>query len=185
MTSYFEDDRNRLIGLLSNIQESNITEGWEKAGQIAIASFVGFGFSKKYPNLALMVTSSGRSLIDCSTSEKIARDYDEYKGLDASYLHCQGIAQAEDENILLATGSYGGGLPLTTSAGESISLVSPNWPQHDLIFCTASGHPLIEKHQDGCIRITTDYIEAVGFSWCGNYFAVASNSDFNIWKRIV
>jgi hypothetical protein len=182
MSGYLEENRKRLVSLLEKIPDSDIPEGWERVGSIAISGFIGFGFSKKRTNLALVVTTSGRSLVNCDNAEKVARDFEEYIGVDESGIFCKGLEELSDESILIA-GINGGGLPNSTCIGESLSLYSPNWPQHDLYFCGPSGDPLFEKFQGNCVKIRTDFIEAFGFSWCGDYFAVANSSDFDIWKR--
>ena len=177
-----ESNRKRLIKILQNIHHSDTPEGWERVGGIAISGFIGFGFSKKIKHLALVVSNSGRSLVNCEVAEKVARDHKEFVGLEELGIYCSGLEEISDERVLIA-GQNGGGLPHTTCIGEWLSLHSPNWPQHDLYFCGPSGHPLTEKHQATCIRLKTDFIEAFGFSWCGDYFAIASESDFDIWKR--
>lgn len=182
MSGNLEENRKRLVDLLANIQASDCPDGWDRVAGIAISGFIGFGFSKKINNLALVVSTSGRALVSCDTGEKVARDYEEFGGLDDSGIFCEGIVGLSDERILIA-GLNGGGLPNSTCIGESLRLYSPNWPQHDLYFCGPSGDPLFEKFQDSCIKLRTDFIEAFGFSWCGDYFAVASNCDFDIWKR--
>ena len=182
-SNYLANNRKRLIDLLRNIPEASCPPGWEKLQTIAISGFLGFGFSKENPSLVLIVSSSGRSVIDCNTNEKIARDYDEYEGMDELGIYCLGIGPLDGESILLGSES-GGGLPLSTNNQEYLSLLSPNWPQHDLIYYSGSGHPLIENHQSSCLMIKRDFIEAVGFSWCGNYLATASSSDFEIWRKI-
>ncbi|WP_444888825.1 hypothetical protein [Microbulbifer sp. JMSA008] len=182
MPGYLEENRKRLINLLAKIQNSDCPEGWERVGGIAIRGFIGFGFSKEKSNLALIVSTSGRSLINCDSAEKVARDYEEFVGIDDSGIFCEGIGELSEERILIA-GQNGGGLPSSTCIGESLICYSPNWPQHDLYFCDPSADPLSERFQDGCIKLRTDFIEAFGFSWCGDYFAVASNCDFDIWKR--
>ena len=182
MSGYLEENRKRLVNLLVNIPTSDCPDGWEYVGGIAISGFIGFGFSKKRSNLVLVVSTTGRSLINCDTAAKVARDYEEYAGVDDSGIFCEGLEELSQESILI-TGQNGGGLPNSTCIGESLRLYSPNWPQHDLYFCGPSGDPLFEKFQGSCIRLRTDFIEAFGFSWCGDYFAVANSSDFDIWKR--
>lgn len=182
MSGYLEENRKRLVNLLVNIPASDCPDGWEYVGGIAISGFIGFGFSKKRSNLALVVSTSGRALVNCDTAAKVARDYEEYVGVDDSGIFCKGLEELSQESILIA-GQNGGGLPNNTCIGESLRLCSPNWPQHDLYFCGPSGDPLLEKLQGNCIRLKNDFIEAFGFSWCGDYFAVANSSDFDIWKR--
>lgn len=69
---------------------------------------------------------SGRSLVDCDTGNKIERDYEEYEGLDDWSLTCKGIGRLKDETITLC-GPNG----QSNSAGESLEVVSPNWPESE------------------------------------------------------
>ena len=179
---YLVENRNRLILLLERIPVEQSPPGWAKQQSIAISSFLGFGFSKLKTNLALIVSSSGRSVIDCGTSEKVSRDYNEYEGLDEYGLYCLGIGPLEGESVLLS-GESGGGLPLSSKNQEYLHLLSPYWPQHDLIYSSGQSDPLIENRQKGCVMIKRDFIKAFGFSWCGNYLAIATNSDFEIWRK--
>ena len=60
---YLVENRNRLILLLERIPVEQSPPGWAKQQSIAISSFLGFGFSKLKTNLALIVSSSGRSVL--------------------------------------------------------------------------------------------------------------------------
>ncbi len=181
---YVQDSRRRLFSLFSNMKEFDCPDGWTRMNTIAIGGFIGFGFSSSKTHLCLMCTSRGRSIIDCRNGEKIARDYEPYKGLDPSGIYCEGFDQLNGESILI-NGKNGGGLPVSTTNGESLYRVRLNWPQEDVIFCHKSGNPYIEELQSNCIKLKSAFIEGVGFSWCGEYFAVSDECDFDIWKRIV
>jgi len=182
MPEYFKQNRNRLTNILSHIEHAESPAGWEKVASFSVGGFLAFGFSKQRTNLCLICSSSGRSLVDCSTGNKIERDYEEDEGFDELRIYCKGIGEISTESILIS-GLNGGGLPMTTSMGESLALVAPEWPRYDLIFCKQGGSALIDGYQHDCVKITTDFIEACGFSWCGNYFATSLGSDFEIWKR--
>lgn len=179
------ENRNRCINALKALEDADSPKDWEKVGGLAIRGLIGFGFSKSKPHIALVVTNSGRSLVDCNTSEKISRDYAEYEGLDDSFIYCKGINEIEHETILLSS-VYGGGIPTTTNKGDSLFLEAPYWPQKTLIFCEDSAHPLIGDGKNKCVKIkNTGDVELFGFSWCGNYFAYADFCDFHIWRRIL
>lgn len=182
MSECLIENRNRLIELLANIPFAASPDGWERIGEIAISGFIGFGFARSKTNLILVVSTSGRALVNCDSAEKIDRDYEEFKGVDDSGIFCEGIGEIAGEKILIE-GPNGGGLPNSTCLGETLRLCSPNWPQHSLYFCGPEGNPLIEKFQKNCIKLQTDFIEAYGFSWCGDYFAIANSANLEIWKR--
>lgn len=133
MSSYKEENRKRLINLLDQIKVSKNPAGWQHVSSIAVGGLLSVGFSEIEPCL-LVVSSQGRGLIDCETGEKIARDENPYEGLSENTLTCRGIGKIESEKVKLCS-SNGGGLPQLNSAGETLELVSPNWPEYDLVLC--------------------------------------------------
>ena len=141
------------------------------------------GFSRIKTNLLLVVSTTGRSLIDCSSGEKIERDYKQFAGLDEWSLNCRGIGELQEETISIC-GLNGGGLPLSNLTGERLELVSPNWPVQDLILCREHKSALEDGHQSYCNVIYSDYgLRGFGFSWCGDYIVAACGSDLDVWER--
>jgi hypothetical protein len=181
MSSYKEENRKRLISLLSSIKENTNPNGWKHVASIAVGGLLSVGFSKQGSYL-LVVSSQGRGVINCDTGEKVGRDDEPYEGLSENSLSCFGIGPIEGEEVTLS-GLNGGGLPQTTSKGESLELVAPNWPEYDLIFCQNYKNALVPGHQSECSRIYTEHVRAFGFSWCGNYMVAACGSDLDLWKR--
>lgn len=59
----------RLISLLSNLPSCESPEGWEAVGKFAVGGLTEIGFSKT-AELLLVVSSSGRGVIDCAQGEK-------------------------------------------------------------------------------------------------------------------
>lgn len=182
MSSYKEENRKRLINLLGYVKADKNPEGWTHVSSVAVGGLLSVGFSRVEPHLLLVVSSSGRSLVDCDTGNKIERDYEEYEGLDDWSLTCKGIGRLRDETITIC-GPNGGGLPQSNSAGESLEVVSPNWPEYDLVLCREYKCSLIDGHQSYCNIIYTEHLRGFGFSWCGNYIVAACGSDFDIWQR--
>lgn len=183
MSSYKDENRKRLINLLSRIKDTKKPEGWRHITSMAVGGLLSVGFSKRKTNFLLVVSSSGRSLFDCTTGEKVERDYEEYEGLDKWNLTCKGIGDLSDE-IITICGLNGGALPQSNSAGEILEVVAPNWPEQDLILCRNHKYPLIEGHQSYCNVIYTEHLRGFGFSWCGNYIVAACSSDFDLWQRV-
>ncbi len=181
MNSYKEDNRRRLIRLLDQIEVNQAPDGWIHVGGIAVGGLEAVGFSQQGPYL-LVVSSTGRSVVNCDTGSKIERDYEEYAGLTESGLHCRGIGVIADETVSLSS-IYGGGLRLANSAGESLNVASPEWPESQLILTKPFKHPFIEGHQADCSVIYQGYLSAYGFSWCGNYIVAACSSDLDLWAR--
>lgn len=186
MMSFFNaknENQRRLMLLLDKIEQKPQPTGWKKNTMIAVGGLTEIGFSK-ITNHLLVISSSGRSLIDCANGQKLARDYEEdgdwYNSLN---LICQGIGLIEDETVAIA-GLCGGGLPLCNQYGESLELVAPRWPVEDIYFCPAGKSILIERFQDGCCHIFSDHIRSYGFSWNGEFIVAATSSDLTIWQRI-
>jgi hypothetical protein len=94
----------------------------------------------------------------------------------------QRIGRLKEETITIC-GLNGGGLPQSNSAGESLEVVSPNWPEYDLVLCRDHKCSSIDGHQSYCNIIYTEHLLGFGFSWCGNYIVAACGSDFDIWRR--
>jgi hypothetical protein len=182
MSTYKEENRQRLVNLLRQVKSSKEPEGWKHVTSMAIGGLLSVGFSEK-SNYLLVVSSQGRGLVDCESGEKIARDEEPYEGLSDHNLYCEGIGPVKNETIKLC--SYnGGGLPQSNSAGESLELVAPEWPEYDLILCGNYKNALIPGDQSYCTKIYSEYIRAFGFSWCGNYIVAACGSDIDLWKRV-
>jgi len=152
------------------------------AGSFAIGGLTDIGFSKN-SDLLLVLSGGGRGVIDPAIGAVVARD-DEADGdwLDERLLLCGGIGPLAGEEIQVA-GLNGGGLPRGSGLGESLEVVSPNWPLGDLIFCSNFGSALIERFQSTCLRIASDHIRAYGLSWSGNTFAYATGSDVCVYVR--
>ncbi|QDS14323.1 hypothetical protein [Xanthomonas arboricola] len=181
MSSYKEKNRTRLIELINKISTEKNPEGWIHVASIAVGGLACVGFSRERPCL-LVVSSSGRAVIDCKTGGKIERDYEEYAGLSEHGLHCEGIGIIKNEIIPMG-GLYGGGLPLGNEAGEALEIVSPEWPESHLILSKPGKSPLIEGHQSSCTIIYTGHLLAYGFSWCGDYIVAACSSDLDLWCK--
>jgi hypothetical protein len=183
MTDYEKKNRQRLITLLSNLPSCASPDGWKSMGKFAVGGLTEIGFSKS-TELLLVISSSGRGVIDCTRGEKISRD-DEVDGewYEPARLVCQGVGPLQGEEISIS-GLSGGGLPASTRLGERLEVVSPDWPKSTLIFCAPYKSALIEGHQAGCVSVASDYLLAYGFSWCGNSFAYATSSDVTIFTRI-
>lgn len=182
MSEFDAKNRARLISVLENIPDQHCPAGWRLTGSLAIGGLTEIGFSKN-SDLLLVLSSSGRGVIDPVTGTVIARD-DETDGdwLSERLLVCDGIGPLTGEHIELA-GLNGGGLPLGSGQGESLEVVSPNWPLGDLIFCSDFGSALIDQFQSSCVRIASDHIRAYGFSWSGNTFIWATGSEIHVFVR--
>lgn len=181
MNSYKEDNRRRLIKLLDQIEVNQAPDGWAHVVGMAVGGLEAVGFSQQGPYL-LVVSSAGRSVVHCDSGKKIARDYEANAGFTESGLHCRGIGVISEEIISLG-GIHGGGLPLANSAGETLVVAAPEWPESLLILTKPCKTPFVDGHQADCNVIYAGYLSAYGFSWCGNYIVAACGSDLDLWSR--
>lgn len=182
MIEYEKKNRERLIKLVSRLPSVKCPDGWRYSGTFAIGGLTEIGFSKK-SEMLLVVSGSGRGVFDCTLGTRVARD----NGVDGDWdtpteLTCEGIGPIDGELLQMA-GLHGGGLPCSNRRGESLEVVAPDWPKFDLIFCAPHKAALIEGHQEGCIRIASDYFVSFGFSWSGNSFVYATSSDVTVFSR--
>ncbi|MGO2306747.1 MAG: hypothetical protein ACTH5W_18805 [Providencia sp.] len=176
--------KHRLVKIVESIPDAKAPLGWELCSIIAIGGLTEVGFSKQYSNMLLVISSAGRGLIDCNTGEKIARDYEEYGDWYSSFnLTSMGIGIISNESISIS-GLCGGGLPVANHYGETLTVASPKWPLEYLIWAPLGKEPLIDRFQEGCLRIMSDFFVCAGFSWNGEFIVAATSSDITIWKRV-
>ena len=183
MNAYEQANRDRLARLIAALPRCAAPHGWRHQGTLAVGGLAEIGFSRA-SDLLLVVSSSGRSVIDCASGQKIARDDEDggdwYRPL---MLTCEGIGPLAGETIGIA-GLHGGGLPTSNRFGESLTCVALAWPKSDVIFCAPGASPLVDGHQAGCDNIGPhDDIRACGFSWTGNTLVIATSADVAIFTR--
>lgn len=170
---------NSLKLLLRDIPDCN----WEPCIEMAVGGLTEVAFSRIYPHLLLIISSSGRGVLDCRSGEIIARDHEDYGDwYDSVGLECAGIGPLSSETLSIA-GLCGGGLPMYNRYGETLERVSPEWPLEMLIWCPPGKSALIASHKEGCLRLANDYFRCVGFSWDGELILSATSSDITVWKR--
>ncbi|NLR95083.1 hypothetical protein [Flammeovirga agarivorans] len=176
------ENRERLRKTLNEIPRLNCPKGWE-CQQFSVGGLTEIGFSHEQTNLLLAISSNGRGLFDCSTLQKIDRDYDQDHLIDYQKMKCHGIGILKNESLSIA-GLHGGGLPVTSLNKDSLDVMALDWPNTELIFAPNGKSAYIEKHRLDCFRIyRTDSLKSYGFSICGNYFAIGTSSDLLIFKR--
>ena len=86
-----------------------------------------------------------------------------------------------DELIPIA-GEGGGGLRRFAPPGDGLDTAAPLWPKELVIFMPqyASWY----QSPEACTIIFDDYgPKAFGFSRCGNYIAVGTSSEVDIFRR--
>jgi hypothetical protein len=70
------ENRLRLQKLVDQSIEMDTPTGWKKE-TFALGGLSNVGFSKKFPEMLLVISSQGRGVIDCSKFVLIERDYND------------------------------------------------------------------------------------------------------------
>lgn len=142
---------------------------------------VGFGAAESH---IMAISFSGRSVFDCETGEKVARDYDGdiFEWMNNQTLTAEGIGPLEGERVRVV-GIWGGGLPNTTddhwsvqshgSTGGNVAvfLEPPESPQVGLV------EPILYKLYEW------DPLIAYGFTSSGRTFVISCSNRLDIWTR--
>lgn len=176
-------NRARLQKLVDKTTTSDTPSGWRKQ-TFAVGGLYEVGFSKKHPELLLVISSQGRGVIDCSKLELVDRDHNtDFDWMNSYELWSMGIGKLSDEKILIG-GLHGGGLPHSNRFGDSIQYMATEWPIIDLIFEPHHKNIYKEGEEKDCFRIFHDYeVRAYGFSYDGAYFVTATSSDVNVYQK--
>ena len=168
------EHQNRLLALLEQIPRG-IPAGWEKE-TFAVGGLMYIGFSNLQTEKLVVVSSQGQSVINCQTWEKVycTENWDE-----EDLIAC---AEPLGNELVPIAGLGGGGLRKFSRLGDGLDRAAPYWPKEQIIFMPqyASWY----QHPETCTLIFDDYEPlAFGFSRCGNYMAVATSSEVDIFKR--
>ncbi|GLZ35308.1 hypothetical protein Lesp02_74950 [Lentzea sp. NBRC 105346] len=152
---------------------------------IAVGGLLGVGFATdRGRDLLLVASTRGLGLFDTVTGSRLARDPEPDSGWpDDNDLTCQGIGPIARRRVPMA-GLAGGGLH-TGTAGWSVDVVSPDWPNERVLLSTGSPytggahgetwwHIFHSRHSE---------LRAAGFSPSGATLVVATSSDINLWTR--
>jgi hypothetical protein len=137
--------------------------------------------------LVLVVTTAGRGVLS-ATGEKLARDrtepdddwYDEYA------LTAEGIGPLAGVRVRLA-GLHGGGLPLCTRDGWSVTRYPVDWPDEYLVLAPPGRDALFPGREDGCVLVfgpdDVMTLRAFGFSPSGRLLVVATPDGVRAYAR--
>ncbi len=169
-----EKNRKHLLDLLEKIP-SGVPAGWEKE-TFAVGGLMYLGFSNLQTEKLVVISSQGQSVIDCRTWEKVwcTECYDE-QDLTAR------AGPLGNEAIPIA-GEGGGGLRRSAPSGDGLDMAAPFWPKEQIVFMPRSVSWY--QHPEACTMIFDDYAPlAFGFSRCGNYMAVGTSSEVDIFRR--
>ncbi|MGF6594513.1 hypothetical protein [Pseudomonas sp. 2835] len=156
---------------------------WKLTGQFTVAGLLEVGFDRDSERL-LVASSSGRSVIDCRSGEKIARDRTDNLGSD-HYLETRGIGPL-NERVIRMSGIQGGGLPISTSDGWVVENITLAWPEQHLLLVEPGswlhGARYNRPWQFHTLAIETE-VRAFGFSYTGLSLVIATGGELLIYGR--
>lgn len=156
---------------------------WEIAAQFAVGSLLEVGFDRD-SELLLVTSSSGRSVIDCLTGQKIARDYTEDVESN-QYLEAEGIGPLTGKTIPMA-GINGGSLPVGAFDGWVIENVPLNWPCHHLLLVEPGSWLYGARYKQACAfhKLAIEIgLRAFGFSYTGQTLIIATSNSLIVYRR--
>ncbi|MFF3461326.1 hypothetical protein [Streptomyces sp. NPDC002619] len=167
-------------------------EPWQPVAFVPVGGLLGIGFAS-HPedrrDLVMVVSHDGHGLFDAVTGEKIARDREpdpEDETPDSTPdLSCPGLGPITGSRVHIA-GLFGGGLRTTTADGWLLEVVTPAWPNDQVLLARDGGLPHSGPHGERWWHIFhSNYSEfrAAGFSPSGQTIAVATSSDISLWTR--
>ena len=157
---------------------------WRRVGVVAVGGLLQVGFAAG-TDLLLIVSHSGRGVVDCATGERLARDDCDYWA-DSSALEADGIGPLDGQRIRIA-GAGGGSLSQATEDGWSIERHPLSWPADELILCPPGEDMLVQAPGAGRglakLRPLPSELRAFGFSPTGRSLVIATASDVEIFHR--
>ena len=158
-------------------------EPWQLKARLTIAGLLEVGFDHD-SELLLVASSSGRSVINCQTGEKVARDRTDNLGSDR-HLETRGIGPLHERVIRMA-GINGGGLPVATADGWMIEDITLAWPeQHLLLVEPGSWLHGARYHRPALFHKLGVELEvrAFGFSYTGLTLVIATAGEVVVYGR--
>jgi len=156
---------------------------WQLKARLSIAGLLEIGFDAD-SELLLVASSSGRSVIDCQSGEKVARDRTDNLGSDR-HLQTRGIGPLQDRVIRMA-GINGGGLPVATADGWMVEDITLAWPeQHLLLVEPGSWLHGARYHRPALFHKLGVELEvrAFGFSYTGLSLVIATAGEVLVYGR--
>lgn len=176
--------RSRFAYLDSLDPSGVLPDPWREVGVIHVGGLWHIGFPD-HSDLMLIISVSGRGVVDCATGTKIARDDQEYFPALGS-LEAEGIGALENQPIRIA-GIQGGALSRFASDGWSVDLHPLSWP-NEVLFLSPPGQEMIWTPEGVEAQLwklppLASSMVAFGFSPTGKSLVVATSSDVQIFHR--
>lgn len=176
-----------LIAVVKRIRGTPISappSPWRCTGSFSVGGLTDVGFGTN-SDLLLVISSTGRGVIDCTTGEKVAREYGDGDWHDTLALEAKGIGPLADQTMKTA-GLYGGGLPRTSVDGWTTEDFMLDWPDHTLLLLPpgawAYGDGFNKPANYTKVAVESE-LRAWGFSPTGRCLVLATTSDLTCWHR--
>lgn len=153
---------------------------WSRLCVLPVGGLTEIGFVED-SDLLLIVSSTGRSLVDCATGETIARDRTEPNDqwYDERRLRARGIGPVSDQTVRLC-GLHGGGLPKSGKGGYWIESLPIIWPEFHIVL--GGPYEWIYNEKTPITKLAVDReIRGCGFSDTGLSLVIATSSDVSIY----
>jgi hypothetical protein len=159
---------------------------WSLTTTIAVGGLteVGFAESSDASEFLLVLSHQGRSVIDCATGKKVARDRSEDRSswYAEHILLAKGIGPLEGQNVRLS-GLYGGGLPQWTKDMWRVQSLAIDWPEYSLLLLPPEPKDIYFSDAKFVKLATESGVRAFGFSYSGRKLIIATSSDLTIYGR--
>jgi hypothetical protein len=170
--------------LRRRIRSSQISappQPWNLLTVHAVGGLTEVGFADD-SDLLLIVSSQGRSVVDCKTGERLARDRTEPDNLwyNERQLTAKGVGPLEGKTIRLA-GLHGGGLPRGGEQGWSVEELAIDWPDISLMLVGPWQSIYNESTQFTKLAVERE-LRAFGFSGTGRSLIVATSSEVTLYR---
>lgn len=158
---------------------------WRLVAHHAVGGLTEVGFADG-SDFLLVLSSSGRGVIDALSGDRLARDDSENYPFEVGSLSSVGIGPLEGMSIRMS-GLSGGGLPNGTDDGWSVERHPLAWPDEEL-FLSEPGHTMLWSPAGRAMAVYrlgnfVTEIRAFGFSPTGKSFVVATSSDLITYGR--
>lgn len=159
---------------------------WKSFGIFAVGGLFAVGYATE-TDLLQVVSSQGNGLFDCTTGEKLARDYgDVYSFFDEEALTVNGIGPLE--GMIINTAGLGGGkLPVITldrwKLHDELTELPPalQGPVHSIFLEQTAPYQEPERTCVGSDEPCE--LRAYGFSPTGRSFVIASSCQIELFCR--
>jgi hypothetical protein len=180
------DIPNHLKAMYDRVESAPITpepSPWRRF-DFAVGGLTDIGFAED-TDFLIVLSGQGRAVFDCTTGERVERDYDPEFPQDYWNLTTQGFGVLEGQ-VIHTAGLAGGGLSRGTSDGWMIHRFTFHWPE-EVLLLTPPGHWIYGNvHSMGSdfYRLGAELeVRAFGFSPTGRSLVIATGSDLAILTK--